>query len=119
MAQDPSQDDDFAVSDAKFDVGDDPTIGVTSAPELEVHIRSQQRNGRKSLTLVQGLPPKLNLKMVLQYFKRQFCCNGTIVEDKSAGRVLQLQGDQRARVAEFLVQQEICRREQIKIHGVT
>jgi translation initiation factor 1 len=103
---------------AEIDLGADPTIGVTSAPDLEVHIRSQQRNGRKSLTTVVGLPAKVNLKMVLQYLKKTFCCNGSIVKDDKAGLVLQLQGDQRRLIADFLVKEGICTKEQIKIHGV-
>jgi translation initiation factor 1 len=104
-------------SDDPFNEGDDPTAGVISAPEFEVHIRIQQRNGKKCLTLVQGLPPKLSLKKVIKFFKKQFCCNGNIVDDTRAGQVLQLQGDQRKSVAEFLVDQQICRKEQVRIHG--
>jgi translation initiation factor 1 len=126
MAQDRPRDDELAgpdagfdVPDTEFDLGADPKVDVIAAPEQEVHIRSQQRNGRKSLTIVQGLPPKLNLKLVLQYFKRQFCCNGTIVDDPKGGeRILQLQGDQRVSVAEFLVEQGIVRKDLIKVHGV-
>jgi translation initiation factor 1 len=84
----------------------------------EVHIRIQQRNGRKSLTLVQGLPEKLNVKKVLQYFKHAFCCNGTIVDDSSWGKILQLQGDQRKNIADFLVAEKICEKDKIKVHGV-
>ena len=118
MSQDPFQsvnpDDPFKDDPFK----DDPTVGVTSEPLLDVHIRIQQRTGRKCLTLVQGLPKKLNLKKVLQHFKRNFCCNGSIVEDEAAGKVLQLQGDQRKVVAEFLIGEKICTKEQVKIHGI-
>ncbi|KAK9760753.1 hypothetical protein K7432_014886 [Basidiobolus ranarum] len=44
-------------------------------------------------------------------------CNGTIVEDEELGEVIQLQGDQRIKVATFLVQQGITKKELIKIHG--
>lgn len=84
----------------------------------EVHIRIQQRNGRKSLTIVQGLPKNLNMKKVLQYFKKAFCCNGTIVTDETHGNILQLTGDQRKVVSEFLVEQKICPKDKVKIHGV-
>ena len=86
--------------------------------EFEVHIRIQQRNGRKSVTLVQGLPPKLNMKKVIQYFKRNFCCNGTIIETENGDKVLQVTGDQRKNVADFLITEKICRKEQVKLHGV-
>lgn len=82
-----------------------------------IHIRIQQRNGRKTLTTIQGLPSDLSLKKVLQTFKRDFCCNGTLVEDADLGQVVQLQGDQRKNVADFLVNEGICRRSKVKIHG--
>lgn len=98
------------------DVG--PNEIVTSEPALDIHIRIQQRNARKCITIVQGLPEKLNMKKVLQYFKRNFCCNGSIVEDETAGKVLQLQGDQRKVIQDFLIEQKICTKDQVKIHGV-
>ena len=33
-----------------------------------------------------------------------FCCNGTVVEDDELGQVIQLQGDQRKNVAQFLLE---------------
>ena len=32
-----------------------------------------------------------------------FCCNGNVVEDTELGKVIQLQGDQRKNVSEFLI----------------
>ncbi|KNC51317.1 uncharacterized protein AMSG_07328 [Thecamonas trahens ATCC 50062] len=82
-----------------------------------VHIRIQQRNGRKSLTTVQGLTPKLNFKRVLKALKKSLACNGNIVEDEENGTVIQLQGDQRAHVQEFLVNEQIVDAQNIKVHG--
>ena len=72
--------------------------------EGAVHIRVQQRNGRKSLTTVQGLPQRLDKKKILKALKKDFCCNGTVVEDPELGSILQLQGDQRKNVSQFLVE---------------
>jgi len=77
----------------------------------------QQRNGRKTLTTVQGLPDKYDPKKLLKAMKKEFACNGTVVssadsDDEEAadkpkandfGKVLQFQGDQRMKVKEFLV----------------
>lgn len=92
-----------------------------------VHIRIQQRNGKKSLTTVQviyavfllmqtfavnnclrlfpfspvsmclssavsshslqGLEKGIDYKKVLKAFKKDFCCNGTVVEDSELGQV--------------------------------
>ncbi|KAF3403794.1 Eukaryotic translation initiation factor eIF-1, partial [Penicillium rolfsii] len=65
-------------------------------------ILSIERNGRKTLTTVQGLPKKFDQKKILKVIKKKFACNGTIVTDTEMGEVIQLQGDQRKDVQEFL-----------------
>ncbi|KAJ9672044.1 hypothetical protein PVL29_025615 [Vitis rotundifolia] len=82
-----------------------------------VHIRIQQRNGRKSLTTVQGLRKEFSYNKILKDLKKEFCCNGTVVQDPELGQVIQLQGDQRKNVSTFLVQAGIVKKEDIKIHG--
>ncbi|MFS8025572.1 putative NADH:ubiquinone oxidoreductase, 30kDa subunit, SUI1 domain, SUI1 domain superfamily [Helianthus anomalus] len=69
-----------------------------------VHIRIQQRNGRKSLTTVQGLKKEFSYNKILKDLKKEFCCNGTVVQDPQLGKVIQLQGDQRKNVSTFLIQ---------------
>ncbi|KAI5340351.1 PREDICTED: translation [Prunus dulcis] len=82
-----------------------------------VHVRVQQRNGRKSLTTVQGLKKEYSYNKILKDLKKEFCCNGTVVEDPELGQVIQLQGDQRKNVSSFLVQAGIVKKEDIKLHG--
>jgi len=82
-----------------------------------IHIRIQQRNGRKTLTTVQGLQAELDLKKILKAFKKQFCCNGTIVEEPDLGNIIQLSGDQRKPVAQFLLDEGIISKGSVKIHG--
>jgi len=81
-----------------------------------IHIRIQQRNGRKTLTTLQGLPKQYDPKKVLKAFKKEFACNGTVVDDVEAGQVIQLQGDQRQKIFSFLVEAEIPKAT-IKVHG--
>jgi len=54
------------------------------------------------LTTVQGLPKKFDQKKILKVIKKKFACNGTIVADTEMGEVIQLQGDQRKDVQDFL-----------------
>lgn len=54
------------------------------------------------MTTVQGLPKKFDQKKILKVIKKKFACNGTIVNDSEMGEVIQLQGDQRKDVQEFL-----------------
>lgn len=82
-----------------------------------VHIRIQQRNGKKTLTTVEGLNKEFNYERILKDLKKEFCCNGTVVQDKLLGKIIQLQGDQRKKVADFLVKFGVAHRDHIKIHG--
>ncbi|KAI9030529.1 translation initiation factor SUI1 [Hyaloraphidium curvatum] len=82
-----------------------------------IHIRIQQRNGRKTLTTIQGLPEELDQKRILKAFKKEFACNGTIVDDEELGECIQLQGDHRAKVQQFLISEGIATKEQVKLHG--
>lgn len=75
-----------------------------SVDKAYIHVRTQQRNGKKSLTTVQGLKKEFSFEKVLKDLKKEFCCNGTVVQDKELGKVIQLQGDQRKNVSNFLVQ---------------
>ncbi|OIT28135.1 PREDICTED: protein translation factor SUI1 homolog [Nicotiana attenuata] len=90
--------------------------GAPGAKEY-VHIRIQQRNGKKSLTTVQGLRKQFSYEKILKDLKKEFCCNGNVVQDKELGKVIQLQGDQRKNVSHFLVTAGIVKKDQIKIHG--
>ena len=83
-----------------------------------VHIRLQQRNGRKSLTIIQGLDESIDFGKVIKFFKKDFCCNGCIVKDAQLGIVIQLQGDQRENVRTFLINKEISGNNFITIHGI-
>jgi translation initiation factor 1 len=59
----------------------------------------------------------LDPKKILKAFKKDFACNGSIVNDEEMGNVIQLQGDQRAKVAGFLAEAGIVAKNKIKIHG--
>ena len=52
---------------------------------------------------MQGIDAAVDYKKVLKAFKKEFCCNGTVVEDPEQGNVIQLQGDQRKNVSQFLI----------------
>ncbi|CAG7846049.1 SubName: Full=Probable translation initiation factor SUI1 {ECO:0000313/EMBL:CCA69219.1} [Serendipita indica DSM 11827] len=99
-----------------FDADNDDFEQTDSTKENYIHIRIQQRNGRKTLTTLQGLSPEYDYKKILKEFKKQFACNGTLIEDEDMGTVIQLQGDQRAKILKFLTEQGI-HRDTIKLHG--
>ncbi|EIE77311.1 hypothetical protein G6F46_001726 [Rhizopus delemar] len=95
----------------------DEDSSSTQQGNKNIHLRIQQRNGRKTLTTLQGLPKQYDSKKILKSFKKEFACNGTIVDDTELGQILQLTGDQRVKIAEFLVENGIAKKTDIKIHG--
>ncbi|KAG8833534.1 Eukaryotic translation initiation factor eIF-1 [Serendipita sp. 399] len=99
-----------------FDADNDDFEQSDTTKESYIHIRIQQRNGRKTLTTLQGLSTDYDYKKILKEFKKQFACNGTLIEDEEMGTVIQLQGDQRAKILKFLTEQGIPK-ETIKLHG--
>ena len=107
-----------------------------------VHIRIQQRNGRKTLTTIQGLSAEYDLKKIVRACKKvrsswpllslaltderyraslinfqEFACNGTVVEHPEYGEVLQLQGDQRHKICDWLTKTSLVKSDQLKVHG--
>jgi translation initiation factor 1 len=84
----------------------------------DVHIRLQQRNGRKSLTTVQGLNYRYDHEKILKSLKKEFCCNGCVIENSSLGIIIQLQGDQRQNTMNFFIRERVSEKKKIKIHGI-
>ncbi|CAB1439702.1 unnamed protein product [Pleuronectes platessa] len=96
------------------DKGDDQHPAGT---EDYIHIRIQQRNGRKTLTTVQGISSQYDKKKLVKAFKKKFACNGTVIEHPEYGEVIQLQGDQRKDICKFLTDVHLAKDEQLKVHG--
>lgn len=53
---------------------------------------------------MQGIPDEYDPKKLLKHFKKEYACNGTLVEDEDLGQVIQLQGDQRAKISQTLIE---------------
>ena len=98
-----------------FDAFDD--ADEQAGDQSKVHIRVQQRNGRKCITTVQGLADDLDIKRICKAFKKNFQCNGAVTKDSELGEIIQLSGDQRTNVSSFLTEQEIAKKTQVVIHG--
>ena len=104
----------------KVDPFADAAIGDDGSGPVQdgfVHVRIQQRNGRKNLTTIQGL--KADHEAILKAFKKEFACNGNVMKHPEYGNVLQLQGDQRTKVCAWLSDPKIglVRADQLKVHG--
>jgi translation initiation factor 1 len=84
------------------------------------HIRVQQRNGRKCITTLQGLEDDLDLKRICRAMRTAFSCNGNVIQDEENGDVIQLQGDQRENIRDWIFEQQILlksEQDRIVIHG--
>ncbi|KAK7938096.1 translation initiation factor SUI1 [Apiospora hydei] len=97
-------------ADAEADVD---AVQLGGKKEDYVHIRIQHvdHGPRPS--------PKFDRKKILSVIRKKFACNGTIVADENMGEVIQLQGDQRKCMQEFLVGKQGLELDPkiIKIHG--
>jgi translation initiation factor 1 len=92
-----------------------------SVVKNKYHIRVQQRNGRKCITTLDGLEEDLDLKRICRAMREAFSCNGNVImkEDEETG-VIQLQGDQRENMKQWLLDQEIILKnevDRIVVHG--
>jgi translation initiation factor 1 len=87
----------------------------------KVHVRIYQRNGKKSITTIEGLEDDLDLKRICRSMRKTFNCNGNVTLDKNNEQeVIQLQGDQRENVRLWLTDQEIISKSELSrlvIHG--
>jgi translation initiation factor 1 len=84
----------------------------------KVTISVQQRNGRKNITSISGMAEDLDLKKILSYVKKTYNCNGSIVKNDKLGEVIILSGNQKDNIYNFLINEEINKKDEIIIKGV-
>jgi translation initiation factor 1 len=86
----------------------------------KIHLRLQQQ-GRRALTIIQDLDEDLDFKRICKDMRKKFNCNGSVVKDEKMGEIIQLQGDQRDNVKEWLIKNEILSQkeatERLVVHG--
>lgn len=100
------------------------TTAPVSLPSHEVkkiHIRTQQ-NGRKWLTIIEGLDDDLDLDRIAKALKRSFHCSATSCVNEADGvEYIKLSGNQRDRITDWLVTNEVLTEKEAKariiIHG--
>lgn len=93
----------------------------SSLAKNKYHIRVQQRNGRKCITTLDGLEEDLDLKRICKAMREAFSCNGNVkMKDDQETGVIQLQGDQRVNIKQWLLDMEIILKnetDRIVVHG--
>jgi translation initiation factor 1 len=91
-----------------------------SIHKSKVHIRVQQRNGKKCITSIEGLDDDLDQKRICKHMRKLFNCNGNVIHDELRGDIIQLQGDQRDNVRAFLLEQTVIEpheKDRLVVHG--
>jgi translation initiation factor 1 len=83
-----------------------------------VTISVQKRNGRQCITTISGMAEDLDLKKIISYFKRTYNCNGSIIKDEQFGEVITLTGDQKENIYNFLIGEEINKKDEIIVKGI-
>jgi translation initiation factor SUI1 len=87
-------------------------------PESKITVSVRQRNGKKCKTYIYGWGEEYDLPKICSYFKKTYSCNGAVMTDDEYGLVIELSGDKRFNVYNFLLSEEICSKENITIKGV-
>lgn len=85
----------------------------------KIHLRLQQQ-GRRNLTIIQDLDDDLDFPRICKDMRKKFNCNGNVVNDEKMGEIIQLQGDQRDNVKDWLIKNEIVTSREIDrivVHG--
>uniref|UniRef100_A0A2I3H9L7 SUI1 domain-containing protein n=1 Tax=Nomascus leucogenys TaxID=61853 RepID=A0A2I3H9L7_NOMLE len=73
------------------------------------------RNYRKTLRITKDY----NKKQLVKAFKRKFACNTMVIEHPEYGEVIQLQGDQRKNICQFLVEVGLAKDHQLMFKNLT
>jgi len=99
--------------DFKFDDEDEDIFSKNT-----VTISVNKRNGKKCVTSVTGMAKDLDLKKILSYIKKTYSCNGSIVVHEEYGEVMTFTGDQKKNIYDFLIKEEINRKDEITLRGI-
>lgn len=89
---------------------------------IEIHIFIK-KNGKKHITFIEGMyllddnEIKDFHEFVLKKMKKKFSCNGAIKTNDENKKYMQLSGDQRECIRDFLLENFHIEKESIKIHG--
>merc|ERR1712224_640735 len=85
---------------------------------IHIFIIDKKKRGKK-LTRIKGLSDEFDFKKILAFLKKERKCNGGIKLDDLTGKnIIELSGDHREYIKEFLYEEGISEYENIRIHGV-
>ena len=94
--------------DGEFNRADEERQQKKRQDSNYIHLRFVQRTTRKCLTLVQGLPEDLDCNKIKKAFVKAWCCGGKVTNDEEYGTIIQLMGDHRRNIMQFLIDEGIA-----------
>jgi len=91
----------------------------------DIHIRIQKRNGKKSWTFIENVDCLKKdddkfLNKLKKSLSKKFNCSVTLKTSNKLGKeikVMQLQGDHRREIKQFLIESKFCKEKNIHMHG--
>jgi translation initiation factor SUI1 len=84
----------------------------------KITLTVSNRTGKKLQTFLYGLGPEFDLEKIIKHFKKAFSCTGSIEKSEEFGEVIKLTGDQRKKIFDFLINEEICSKSDIILKGL-
>uniref|UniRef100_A0A2K6EHF2 SUI1 domain-containing protein n=1 Tax=Propithecus coquereli TaxID=379532 RepID=A0A2K6EHF2_PROCO len=84
---------------------------LPAGTEDYIHIRLQQRNGRKTFTTVQRITDDYDKKKLVKAFKKKFACNSTVIEHPEYG--------EQKNICQFLEETGLAKDDQLKFKHLT
>jgi len=63
------------------------------------------------------LAEDLDVKKITKALKKNFQTSGTVKKDENEKNIVQVAGDQKTNITNFLISEQICEPDQIIVHG--
>jgi translation initiation factor SUI1 len=93
--------------------------GELTTSSNKIHIRYQQRNKRKGITIIEGLElDNEEKKKFIKKFKKEFCCSGCEKKNENGEDIFQFQGDHRENIKIIIQNNYNIDPINIIIHGI-
>ena len=84
----------------------------------KITLTVSNRTGKKLQTFLYGLGQEFDLEKIIKHFKKTFSCTGSIEKSEEFGEVIKLTGDQKKKIFDFLISEEICSKSDIILKGL-
>jgi len=95
-----------------------PTLEIQKG---KIHLRFT-KTGPRAITVIQGLDEDLDQHRIAKAMKKKFSCATTVHKDREGAEIIQLQGDQRFAIRDWLIKKQILTQkesdERIILHGI-